>query len=357
MGADALDRIEFGEIRVWLAGRTTSSAAKRRALALGPCADLETAKEWLADLGEAKRVVEAHGAWPSPSTEELGEALESARRGQRLDAPVLLEVRRLLDAVERTRAYFRKLEDAPRAAARAQGLKPAGELARALAQAIDPQGEILDGASPALARLRARRKETRARLIERLERLAARDKANAPEGEGFVTQRDGRYVVPVRADRFDRSKGVVHDVSRSGAVLFVEPFSVLTANNELREMEIAEAQEVGRILDQLTAAVAESADVLAQDETILADLDLLAARVKLSREMAGTTPRLVKGEEGRLRLIEARHPLLWRQSGGASDAEGARRRVVAFDLTLEGRARLLLVSGPNMGGKTVLLKA
>lgn len=356
-GQDGLDRIEFGGIRAWLAGRTTSARSRRLAEALGPLPDLETARRRLDDLAEAKRIFETYGAWPGPAAEELTEALESARRGQRLDAEVLLEVRRLLDAVEETRAYFRKIESAPRAGARAAGLVAAAELSRSLKQAIDPQGEVLDSASHALAKLRAKRRETRERLLEKLERLVTREKSDAPEGEGFVTQRDGRYVVPVRADRFDRTKGVVHDASRTGAVLFVEPFSVLAANNELRELEVSEAQEIGRILDELTEKVAASADVLERDEEILAELDLLAACVRLSREMAGTTPRLVEGESGRLRLVEARHPLLWRQSGGASDPEGTRERVVAFDLTLEGKARVLLVSGPNMGGKTVLLKA
>ncbi|HEV8481867.1 MAG TPA: Smr/MutS family protein [Candidatus Eisenbacteria bacterium] len=356
-GEDALERIEFGAIRAWLAARTSSERARRMAAALAPADDLAQARERLADLAEAKRLFETHGAWPAPAASELGEAWEAARRGQRLDALVLLEVRRLLDAVESTRAYFLRVEDAPRVRAQGEALVPAAELLRSLRQAIDPQGEITDAASPALARLRSRRADTRQRLIERLERLAAKEKIDGSESEGFVTQRDGRYVVPVRADRFDRSKGVVHDASRTGAVLFVEPFSVLPANNELRELEVQEAQEIGRILDALTARVGERADVLARDEEILAELDVLSARVRLSREMAGTTPRLLEGAEGRLRLIEARHPLLWRQNGGASDAERARTRVVPFDLTLEGRARVLLVSGPNMGGKTVLLKA
>src|SRR5262249_43607577 len=113
-GEDALDRIEFGAIRAWLAGRTSSARAHRLAETLAPAEDLAQARERLADLSEAKRLFETHGAWPAPAASELGDALEAARRGQRLDPLALLEVRRLLDAVEATRAYFRKVEEAPR---------------------------------------------------------------------------------------------------------------------------------------------------------------------------------------------------------------------------------------------------
>ena len=344
-------------MRGWLASRTSSPRARRLAVALAPAPSADEARARLSGLAEAKRLVEESGFWPAPPADDLEPALDAARRGRRLDAQALLAVLRVLGAVEATRAYFRAASEAPRAAAPAARLTPSPELARALADAIDAEGEIKDSASPALARLRARRKEARARLLEKLERLLAKDAVDADEGGGFVTQRDGRYVIPVRADRFDRAKGVVHDASRSGAVLFVEPFSALPANNELRELEVAEVQETARILDALTARVAERADALETSEEALGELDLLAARVRLSRETGGTTPAIAEGERARLRLRGARHPLLWRQAGGAGDPEAARRTVVPFDLELEGRARVLLVSGPNMGGKTVLLKA
>jgi len=129
-GEDALDRIEFGAIRAWLAARTSSERARRMAADLAPADDLAQARERLADLAEAKRLFETHGAWPSPAASALGESLEMARRGRRLDALVLLEVRRLLDAVESTRAYFRKVEDAPRVRAQGEALVPAAELLR-----------------------------------------------------------------------------------------------------------------------------------------------------------------------------------------------------------------------------------
>jgi DNA mismatch repair protein MutS2 len=346
-------------VREWLAAYTGCERGKSLALALAPLREEGEIERRLRALHEAKHLVEVRGAWPSPPPEDPGPWLVEARRGQRLDGPALAKIALLVDAVGRaTRFWAGARAEAPTAAEPAERLVPMPELAAALRRAIDPAGEILDGASDDLARLRRGRRDVRQRVLDRLEKLAAHGGERAGAGDAeFVTQRDGRYVMSVRADRFDRSKGVVHDVSRSGAMLFVEPFGVLPLNNELRELAAAESEEVGRVLDSLSRAVAAGAEGLDAAADALAELDLLWARVRLSQAMAGTTPSVRGGEGGRLALRQARHPLLWRQAGGEADRERARAQVVGFDLELSRGARVLLVSGPNMGGKTVLLKA
>jgi DNA mismatch repair protein MutS2 len=147
----------------------------------------------------------------------------------------------------------------------------------------------------------------------------------------------------------------VHDVSASGQTLFVEPFEVCTLNNDLAEIAARERTEIMRVLRALTDLVRAARPALAKSEDALADTDLLWARVRLSRAMAGTTPTLDDPGQ-RIALTNARHPLLWRDAGGETDRDGARARVVPLTLGLESPQRILLVSGPNMGGKTVALK-
>lgn len=355
----ALELLEFLRVREWLASFATSERARGKARALIPAGDVATVREGLRALAEAKPLPETLGDWPSPPESDAASLLDAARRGRRLEGRDLAEIAALVLAIERSARYWKLArESAPTAARPATRLHPAPELGRGLERAVDREGGILDSATPELARIRGRLRETRQRVIEKLERIVQRGGAAESDGdEGYITQRQGRYVLPVRADRFDRSRGVVHDVSRSGAVLFVEPFGVLALNNEVRELESAESEEIARILDRLTALVAERADDLEEGIEALAELDLLWARVRLSAVLRGSTPEIDDSDGARLALSGARHPLLWKQAGGDTDPERAARQVIPFDLTLSGERRVLLVSGPNMGGKTIFLKA
>lgn len=353
----ALALLEFPRVREWLAGLAGCGRSRELARSLVPVTDPAMVASRLAALHQAKRLVETRGPWPGPPEEDPRPWLESATRGHRLEGAVLARVAALLAAIERAARYWAQVQgEAPAAAAPAQGLRPLPELRRTIERAVDEAGEVRDGASPTLGRLRGRRRVARERILERLQRLVGKGGEGDAEA-GFVTQRDGRYVVSVRADRFDRSRGVVHDVSRSGAALFVEPFSVLPLNNELRELAVAEAEEVARILESLSREVEAAVPDLEGASAALAELDLLWARVRLSQTMKGTTPEVEAGERARFSLRRARHPLLWRQAGGERAPAEAATAVVPFDLDLSPPGRMLLVSGPNMGGKSVLLKA
>jgi DNA mismatch repair protein MutS2 len=275
-----------------------------------------------------------------------------------LSGEELAVIGRLLDVVQRSISFWQNSdEETPALAEMVKGLVALPDLAKEISGSIDDDGSVLDSASPELRRLRRRIRQRRSELRERLERMVKQGGALAEAAdEGFLTVRDERYLVAVRADRFDRNRGVVHDVSGSGATLFVEPIEALPLNNELREWISAEADEVDRILSALTEAVAGHSEELERTQETLSELDELAARVRLSRALDATTPKFDENGE-RLVVSRGRHPLLWLQAEGATDRESATRTVIPFDLEMHSPIRVLLVSGPNMGGKTVLLKA
>jgi DNA mismatch repair protein MutS2 len=348
-----LELLEYPKIVGWLAELTAAPTSAARARALVPSTDPARVQSGLAELAEGKRLAETRGPWPGPPpfalTAAIGGELE---RGGALSARALFQVAELLGAGARAQAWWAEAREEAKAAARlAAGLIADPELEKRLRLSVDAEGQVLDGASGELAALRKQQNVERGRLRDKLDKY----RSLAAEEGSFVTQRNDRFVVAVRADRFERAKGLVHDVSASGATLFVEPFEVCALNNALAELAARERNEILRILRTLSDLVRARLADLAACEDALAATDLLWARVRLSRALAGTTPRVVaKGT--RLALTDARHPLLWREARGDTDPAAARTRVIPATLALEAPRRILLVSGPNMGGKTVALK-
>jgi len=346
-----LELLEFHKVSDWLAELTSAPTSEALARALVPAASAKETRTRLAALAEGKRLAETRGPWPGPPPVALAALLEHEfGQGGLLGARTLFQVAELLAQSARAAHYWDDVRaGAAHAAELAAGLSADPELEKRLRVSVDAEGAVLDGASPELQAVRKQQGVVRGRLREKLDRY----KALAAEDGTFVTQRSDRFVVAVRADRFERSKGLVHDASASGQTLFVEPFEVCALNNDLAELAARERNEVVRVLRALSDLVRAARPALESSEGALARTDLLWARVRLSRALAGTTPE-VGGE--RLALTGARHPLLWRDQGGDVDKETARRRVVALSLALESPRRVLLVSGPNMGGKTVALK-
>ena len=350
---EVLELVEFTRVREWLASLTSTPLAAARAGRVTPSADPRAIADALAALAEGKELAASEGPWPGPPPFEVRPYFEGeARAFVSLPGRALFQLAELLAAVERAGHYWDAVrERAPHAARRALGLAPDPELERRLRVSVGPDGEVLDTASPELAAIRKQQGVLRGRLREKLERY----RSLAAEEGSFVTQRNERFVVAVRADRFERSRGLVHDVSASGSTLFVEPFEICALNNELREAAARERDESARLLRALSELVRVRGEALLASEEALAETDLLWARVRLSRELDGHTPRVVAGGET-LRFARARHPLLGRGPDFAPEAEGALGRVVPLELVLAAPRRLLLVSGPNMGGKTVALK-
>jgi DNA mismatch repair protein MutS2 len=287
--------------------------------------------------------------WVVPALPDLRLALRRlAVAGSVWEGPVLRDAGELLRSARATRrAILRYASDYPLLAAIAERLSKLEAEEQAIARAVDEAGEVRDEASRELARLRREIRGARGRIVDRLQAYIA----NLPERirvpDASISIREGRYVVPVRREGRSEVGGLVHDESATGATLFVEPPVAIELMNRLRELELAEAREVQRILRELTERLRPHQAELVVSLEALVELDSLYARARYALAYNGRRPELLPaGAEG-YTIVEGYHPLL------LAGAE----RAIPFDLHLEAGERTLLVSGPNTGGKTVFLKA
>jgi DNA mismatch repair protein MutS2 len=267
-----------------------------------------------------------------------------------LTALELLEVRQTLIAGRNIQRTLVKLAEAyPRLADIAQRIEECPGLVNEIGQAIDERGDVKNSASAALARIRRDLETAHSRLMEKLNRLVASSRNQTYLQEALITQREGRYVVPVKADFKGKVQGIVHDQSASGATVFVEPAGVVELNNKWRQLQIAETDEIQRILAELSASVSDHGRFINHTVAALADLDLALAKAKYAEATDSVEPKLFELEtvpagQPIFTLYEARHPLL--------DPE----TVVPIDVLLPEDTRVLVITGPNTGGKTVSLK-
>jgi DNA mismatch repair protein MutS2 len=324
---------------------------RERALGLEPSTDLTWIQAALAGTRQGRIALDIAGSPPWDVIPDVRDTLERARTiGAVVEGAELVELIPLLEAAGRLAGYGRSIATVAPDLGRTLGALPSvGPLRDRLGQALDHDGTLRDEASPALRRLRARLRELRRDLVKRLEGFFQQPGADSLFQERYVTIRHGRYVLPVLAGAKGRLRGIVHDRSQSGATLFVEPESVVEDNNELVQAQREEEAEVLRILAALTDAVREALPELTRLVDGIGDADLVFARAELAQRMEATEPIL--SEERRVEVRDARHPLLlaqgWKQPG---------RAVVPVDLHLDAERPLLVITGPNAGGKTVALK-
>jgi len=345
-GADGLATIEFAAARELVAAMAAGPLGAERVRARVPSEVVPWIREELAAVGEAMTLLAQGEALRVDGVPDVRRALARARlEGSVLDGRDLAALGRMLVAARALRADLRRLaEAAPRVGALAVELPPPALEAR-LEQSLEPDGELRDAASP---RLHAARREVhvaRERLVRRLEAIL-RGLGGAAAGDG-VTMRGDRYVIPVRRDARTRPAGIVHDESGSAGTLFIEPTEAVELGNALREAQAEAEREALRVLQELTALVRPEAARCAAALEMCIAADDLQARARVALEWRAAVPA-VAPSPGPLTLMGCRHPLLLAQ--GAAP-------VVPFDLDLEPHERTLVVSGPNTGGKTVLLKA
>ena len=342
--------IEWDALRALLAAGARTQMGRERAVSATPLSDATQVRSALDLTAEARRALSQEGAPPLDGVPDVRPTLDRSRaEGAALDGPDLLRIVAVLDSAPRLAAYGRAVRAvAPALAELAESVPRLGALRDRLRRSLDDDGGLTDRASPRLARLRREIRDGRRRLVAELERLlhAEGDRVFA---ERFVTIRHGRYVVPVRAEARGRLRGIVHDRSQSGQTLFVEPESAVEPNNELVALLKEEEQEVARLLAELTDAVRVHAGEISRLVDTVGALDWVFARAHLAERMQATPP--VLDADGRVELRAARHPLLlaqqWRDPA---------REVVPVDLTLTPARPLLLITGPNAGGKTIALK-
>lgn len=342
----ALADLEFGEVLGAVAGYAAGPLGGARVRERRPTADIAWIREELALVGEVAAIFRRGDKLVAEPVPDLGRALARLRiEGSVLELQELRDLRVVLGAARLVDAELRRVADqAPRAAALAVPL-PDKAIDRRLELSVGDDGELLDTASPALAAARREIQAARQRLVRKLESILRGLDAQATIKDAGVTVRGGRYVIPVRRDSRSRPGGIVHDESASAGTLFVEPSDAVELGNAHREAQAEEEREVLRVLRELTAMLRPAREALTDALEMCIQVDDLVARARYAAAVHGEVPEVVS-PGGPMQLLEARHPLLL--------ARGV--VVIPFSLELQDGERTLLISGPNTGGKTVMLK-
>lgn len=344
MNPKYLHILEFDKILRRLAAHAAFSASEELALRLVPSTDPEEIARWQGETTEARALLDQHSEMGIGGARDVRPLTRNARIDAVLSPLDLLEIRGTLLAARTLHRSLTRLELLyPRLAARAKGLHELPAVVDAVTRAINDRAEVADSASEALTRIRHDLNTYRARLMDKLQRILTSPSSAKIIQEAIITQREGRYVIPVRAEAKGRLPGIVHDTSASGATIFIEPLAVVEMGNRIRELEREEAHEVERILRELTALVAAHADEIDWTVEALADVDLAFCKAKYSAELGGVAPNIGTGDAG-LNLVQARHPLLDPQT------------VVPISVAVGAEFSILVITGPNTGGKTVTLK-
>ena len=339
----SLRLLEFELVREKLAGYTSFSLAREMALELVPSYQLSEVAVWQEETHEARYFLETGSSLDLEEARDLRQALQRATLGGVLTGEELRQVHDTLRAAREARAAVLRQKDAPVLAATARKLPLLRDLEKALAAAIGQSGEVLGGASAPLKELRAESRTAYQHLMGSMERTVRRVQRHGILQEPVITQRNGRMVLLVKTEMKHRFPGIVHDVSDSGATLFVEPMAAVGQGNLWRELRLAEEREEEKVLRSLSAIVEAHGDQLLRGLEMLARLDLAMARARYSLAVKGVRPTILDGEQPYIMLLEARHPLL--------EAEA-----VPITLKIGDSWSLLLITGPNAGGKTVTLK-
>jgi len=339
--------LEFDRVRDQLVRHCQFSLAAERAAELGPTSDTTTVAYLLSVTAEAYALIEEQPSFTVGGARDVRAQIERAAIGGILQPEELLHVLGTISAARVTRRTFLRMEDAgmrfPAIDEFVSFISEHVNLETDISRAVNDRGEVIDSASDDLRSIRSRMRGAHSRLVERINRYLQNSAIQDP----IVTQRDGRYVVPVRADRRAQLPGVVHDTSASGQTLFVEPMEVVELNNRWRELQSAERHEIERILRKLSALVGDVSEAIARSLDALAAIDLALAKSRYASAIRATRPALVDDSSTngrRIALRRARHPLLDPAT------------VVPIDLELGVDFRMLVITGPNTGGKTVALK-
>lgn len=337
-----LQTLEFDKILDRLEEHASFSAGKEAVLALKPAVELGRVQSLQAQTSEARLLLEARPSTHLGGAHDVRDAVRRAEIGSILTPAELLDIGTTLGASARVRSAVLKDDlEIPWLRNQAGRMAENRPLVEALDQTFSERGEVLDSASPTLRRIRSDINIAQGRLMDRLNSMVSGPEYRTALQESIVTMRNGRYVIPVRADARSKVPGIVHDQSASGQTVFVEPLAVTEMNNRLKELELAEQQEIERILQELSRQVAAQAPELRETVEALRDVDVAFAKAKFASALRASEPRL--NDQGRISLTAARHPLL-------------RGDVVPISIWLGDEFRVLVITGPNTGGKTVALK-
>ena len=337
--------LEFDQIRGQLASYTRTVLGRELAQALTPTRDLLEIAAQQQETTESRRFLDEGGTLEFGPDQDFRQLLQRALLGGLLRGAELFAIRELARAARNDRSTLSRHQQVPALSGLAEDIPDLGYLDREIGAAISPAGEVLDQASPVLGRLRSEARQAQNRLNELMERSLRRLQRQEVVQEPLITQRNGRMVLLIKTEMRPRVPGIVHDVSDTGATVFVEPLQAIDMGNRWREARLAEEREEERVLRQLSSTVGDFGEELLLALDVLARLDLDVAKARYSIAIRAAPPSVTDQEaaDRRLALVRARHPLL---SGS----------VVPISLELDSENLVMLVTGPNAGGKTVALK-
>ena len=336
----SIETLELPRVLEMLSAEASTQEGKERCLSLRPHTDPDDVERALAETTAAVDLVSLRGAPYFGEVRPVSAALQRADMGGALNTRELLDVAAVLRCARGCMEYAAGSDKKTPMDPLFLGLTANRFLEEKITGSILSEEEIADAASPALADIRRHKRATAAKVRDILQKLITSNQSKYLR-EPIITQRNGRFVVPVKSENKNDVPGLVHDLSSSGGTFFIEPMGVVKANNELRELEAKEKKEIERILAELSADCAAHREDIAQDYRLLILLDMVFARAGLSLRMRGMAPKIVSRG---LRFLDARHPLLDRDTA------------VRNDLRLGSDFDTLVITGPNTGGKTVTLK-
>jgi DNA mismatch repair protein MutS2 len=348
---ETLDLLEWPRLAAHLAGFASTPAGRRHCLALSLATDPDGSRRLLAETTELLGLDGLlEGGLSFRGVVEIGDTVAHCRRGGVAEGEALLGVATTLGAARRLRRCIEDPEQRPATSELVSGLRTAPELEQRLHHCLEEGGRVADRADPALAELRRQLQAVRGERRERLQELVRRLGTHLQDT--VIAERAGRPVLAVKAGSLAQVNGLVHDSSASGSTLFVEPQAVIPLGNRIRDLEGREREEERRVRQQLSLAVGEQADALVQLEQVLVRLDAALARARYGSWLGAVRPELADDPATPFELRDLRHPLLlWqeRREGGAS--------VVPVSLVVSPELRVVAITGPNTGGKTVTLKS
>ncbi|MBQ8267605.1 MAG: endonuclease MutS2, partial [Clostridia bacterium] len=335
--------LELDAVLQMLAGETASEDASANALAIIPVNDINIVKQNLCETESAYLLISKYTSPSFGGTSNILSQLSRAALGATLTPAELLKVANVLRVIRTVRAW-RDNSSAEKETAidyLFNALVPNKFLEDKITFCIKSEDEIADNASSTLADIRRKITSKGAKIRENLDKIV-RGQLSKYLQDAIITQRDGRFVVPLKAEHKGEISGIIHDTSSSGATLFIEPMSVVETNNEIRVLKSKEQDEINRILAELSAYCSDFADSIKQSYNALIELDLIFAKAKLAYKMGAIVPKI--NNRGFVYIKRARHPLI------------NQRAVVPITVTLGGDYDTLIITGPNTGGKTVALK-
>lgn len=337
--------LEYYKILDMLAGYASCEETRKRALALTPITDAAEIEHLQQTTSDALSRLYKGSGISFAGIHNVNASLKRLDIGGSLNTTELLHICSLLEVAKRAKAYDRS----DRADDKTDSLsplfsqiEPLSPLLEEIKRCVIGEDEIADDASPALFKIRKSIRGMNDRIHTQLTNLLNNTTTRNYLQDAVITMRDGRYCLPVKAEAKTSVPGMVHDQSSSGSTLFIEPMAVVNLNNELRELFLKEQDEINVILADLSNRVAENANGIRQDYSVLAELDFIFAKAQLAKSYNGVAP--IFNEEGRIHIRKGRHPLL------------DTKKVVPIDVRLGEDFRQLIVTGPNTGGKTVSLK-